>query len=231
MKIEKKPSGIIFDLDGTLADTIPQLALAAKLSCEAAGVKAPTVDEAKSYVGNGVKLLLSRCIAGRREATSEDVDPSLLALVREHFNHFYSEGLSRNYSVYPGVWEGLEYFKSQDIKLAVCTNKPQMFAVPLLKLMGIAGFFDFILGGEVLAQRKPDPAPILYVCGRLGLLPSECVMVGDSENDVLGGQRAQMPSVFLTYGYFCGDPATMHPDHKFDDFGDFTALISGFSKR
>ena len=254
MKITKRPQGIIFDLDGTLADTLPQLALAARQACMEVGLRAPDTEQAKSYVGNGVTLLLSRAACGGKrvrehdapfdlehltqgaalpadgeqshEVTPEDIDPSLLKKLRIEFNRFYSAGLHENFKLYPGVKEGLSFFKQQGIKLAVCTNKPQMFAVPLLRFMGIYDCFDFILGGEVLAQRKPDPAPVLYVCGRLGLYPQQCVMVGDSENDVFAGQRALMPSVFFTYGYFTGDPATISPDHEFDDFRDFKNLIS-----
>ena len=231
MKLQHVPKGLIFDLDGTLADTLPQLALAAKLSCEAAGLKAPTVDEAKTYVGNGVKLLLIRAIAGRRDAVPEDVDPSLLAKVRELFNHYYSEGLPNNYRVYPGVKAGLAFFKEQGIKLGVCTNKPQMFAVPLLKYMGLFSCFDFVLGGEVLQERKPDPRPVLYVAQKLKVRPDECAMVGDSENDVFAGQRAGMSTVFFTYGYFSADPDTIDPDHIFNDFSALTALIKQLQQR
>ena len=231
MKLQQVPKGLIFDLDGTLADTLPQLALAAKLSCEAAGLKAPTVDEAKTYVGNGVKLLLTRAIAGRRDAEPEDVDPSLLARVRELFNRYYSEGLPDNYSVYPGVKTGLAFFKEQGIKLGVCTNKPQMFAVPLLKYMGLFSCFDFVLGGEVLQERKPDPKPVLYVAQKLKVSPDECAMVGDSENDVFAGQRAGMSTVFFTYGYFSADPDTIDPDHIFNDFSALTALIKQLQQR
>ncbi|HAH70667.1 MAG TPA: phosphoglycolate phosphatase [Succinivibrionaceae bacterium] len=231
MKLQQVPKGLIFDLDGTLADTLPQLALAAKLSCEAAGLKAPTVDEAKTYVGNGVKLLLTRAIAGRRDAEPEDVDPALLARVRELFNRYYSEGLPDNYSVYPGVKTGLAFFKEQGIKLGVCTNKPQMFAVPLLKYMGLFSCFDFVLGGEVLQERKPDPKPVLYVAQKLKVSPDECAMAGDSENDVFAGQRAGMSTVFFTYGYFSADPDTIDPDHIFNDFSALTALIKQLQQR
>lgn len=218
--------GIIFDLDGTLANTLPQLAIAARRSCEAAGLTPPDQDTVKTYVGNGVTMLLTRAIAGRREATPEEVDPRLLEQVRGHFNVFYREGLKQDFTVYPGVMEGLRFMRSLGLKLAVCTNKPQIFAKPLLEYMGVAPLLDCTLGGEVIRERKPDPAPILYVCQRLGLEPSSCLMVGDSENDVLGGQNAQMRTVFLTYGYFCGDPATIHPDYTFNRFSELTAAVS-----
>ncbi len=225
MRIENRPRALIFDLDGTLANTLPQLAKAACAACAACGIAAPSFDEARSYVGNGVWMLLERCVLGRRDIVQGTADKALLQRMRQAFNQAYLEGLSRDYEVYPGVKEGLEEFRKAGIRLGVCTNKPQMFAVPLLGHMGLAPLFDFILGGEVLPRRKPDPAPVLYVCGRLGAWPSEAVMVGDSENDVLGGQNAGMASAFLTYGYYVGDPRAISPDVSFDAFPDFASFI------
>ncbi len=225
MKMEKRPKALIFDLDGTLADTLPQLAKAACAACMECGIKEPAYEEARTYVGNGVWMLLERCILGRRDIVQGTADKALLKRAREAFNRAYLAGLSSDYRVFPGVSEGLLEFKQAGIKLAVCTNKPQMFAVPLLGDMGLAPLFDFILGGEVLSRRKPDPAPVLYACGRVGAWPSEAVMVGDSENDVLGGQNAGMPSAFLTYGYYAGDPRDISPDASFDSFPDFTRFV------
>jgi phosphoglycolate phosphatase len=225
MKIEKRPKALLFDLDGTLADTLPQLAKAACTACEACGITPPSYEAARTYVGNGVWMLLERCIMGRRDIVQGTADKALLQRTREAFNKAYLAGLSRDYEVFPGVREGLAAFRNAGIKLGVCSNKPQMFAVPLLGHMGLAPLFDFILGGEVISRRKPDPAPVLYACGRLGAWPSEAMMVGDSENDVLGGQNAGMPSAFLTYGYYAGDPKAISPDVSFDTFGDLANFI------
>lgn len=226
MKPRLPLEAVIFDLDGTLANTLPQLALAARKSCSAIGIEPPDQDTVKTYVGNGVTMLLTRALAGRRDALPEEVDPQLLVRVREHFNHFYREGLKQDFQLYPGVLEGLRFMKGQGLKLGVCTNKPQIFAGPLLEYMGIAPLLSCVLGGEILKERKPDPAPIHYVCERLGVDPAFCLMVGDSENDVLGGQNAGMSTAFMTYGYFCGDPATIHPDFTFNRFSELTAVVA-----
>lgn len=190
------PKALLFDLDGTLANTIPQLAIAASKSAVAIGLNPPSVETTKGFVGNGVNMLLARVIAGRFDVELKDVDPSLLKRARDVFNVEYTKGLDKDYNLYEGVKEGLEYFKSRGIKLAVVTNKPQMFALPLLSYMGIKDYFDFILGGEVIPERKPDPTPLYYVLDKLQVSKDDAVMVGDSNNDIEAGNNANMTTVF-----------------------------------
>lgn len=195
-KLTVLPKALLFDLDGTLANTIPQLAIAASKSAVAIGLNPPSVETTKGFVGNGVNMLLARVIAGRFDVELKDVDPSLLKRARDVFNVEYTKGLDKDYNLYEGVKEGLEYFKSRGIKLAVVTNKPQMFALPLLSYMGIKDYFDFILGGEVIPERKPDPTPLYYVLDKLQVSKDDAVMVGDSNNDIEAGNNANMTTVF-----------------------------------
>ena len=225
MKLQALPQALIFDLDGTLANTLPQLALAARQACQSAGIKPPSVEEARTYVGNGVNMLLARSALGRRDIAQSDVSAQLLKKLRGFFNESYTKGLSENYEVYPGVREGLKEFRRLGIRLGVCTNKPEVFAKPLLGFTGLLPDFDFVLGGEVLPWRKPDPRPVLHVCSKLGAAPARCVMAGDSENDVQGGANAALCTVFFTYGYFSGDPDTIRPDYRFDSFAELTELM------
>lgn len=197
-KLTKLPKALLFDLDGTLANTIPQLAIAASKSAVAIGLNPPSVETTKGFVGNGVNMLLARVIAGRFDVELKDVDPSLLKRARDVFNVEYTKGLDKDYNLYEGVKEGLEYFKSRGIKLAVVTNKPQMFALPLLSYMGIKDYFDFILGGEVIPERKPDPTPLYYVLDKLQVSKDDAVMVGDSNNDIEAGNNAKMTTVFFS---------------------------------
>lgn len=224
-KLQKIPQALLFDLDGTLANTIPQLAIAASKSAVAVGLTPPSMETTKGFVGNGVNMLLARVIAGRFDVEQEDVDASLLKKARAVFNAEYTKGLNRDYNLYEGVKEGLEYFKSCGIKLAVVTNKPQMFALPLLGYMGIKDYFDFILGGEVISTRKPDPEPLYYVLDKLHVSKDDAVMVGDSNNDIEAGNRACMTTVFFTYGYNRKDPSELKFDYSFDSFTELTALI------
>ncbi len=211
-KLTVLPKALLFDLDGTLANTIPQLAIAASKSAVAIGLNPPSVETTKGFVGNGVNMLLARVIAGRFDVELKDVDPSLLKRARDVFNVEYTKGLDKDYNLYEGVKDGLEYFKSRGIKLAVVTNKPQMFALPLLSYMEIKDYFDFILGGEVIPERKPDPTPLYYVLDKLQVSKDDAVMVGDSNNDIEAGNNANMTTVFFSYGYNRKDPKEL----KFD---------------
>ena len=212
-KLTVLPKALLFDLDGTLANTIPQLAIAASKSAVAIGLNPPSVETTKGFVGNGVNMLLARVIAGRFDVELKDVDPSLLKRARDVFNVEYTKGLDKDYNLYEGVKDGLEYFKSRGIKLAVVTNKPQMFALPLLSYMGIKDYFAFILGGEVIPERKPDPTPLYYVLDKLQVSKDDAVMVGDSNNDIEAGNNANMTTVFFSYGYNRKDPKEL----KFED--------------
>ncbi len=232
MILKQRPELLLFDLDGTLAHTVPQLALAAQQVARALKVKVPSVQEVSHYVGNGVTMLLARTLSGRFDVDLKDVDVNLQQQARQLFNQFYSEGLSRNFEVYPGVREGLERFRQARLLNAVVTNKPEVFAKPLLGFMGLAPFLDFILGGEVLPVRKPDPAPLLYVCSKLGVDPEAALMVGDSVNDIKAGQNAGIATVAFTYGYNGGhDVREFGPDYVFDSFVGLTSLIESLPER
>ena len=228
MSLLTKPKAILFDLDGTLAHTLPQLSIAASEVAKEMGIEPPSLESMSNYVGNGVAMLLGRVILGRHDITLNDIRPEQLTKARELFAKYYTQGLDKNFEVYPGVKEGIESFYNQGIKLAVVTNKPHVFAVPLLAHMGLDKYMGCILGGEVLDKRKPDPAPLLHVCEQLGVAPEQALMVGDSINDVKAGQNAHMPTVVFTYGYDGGyDVRTCcKADYLFDSFGELTELIN-----
>ncbi len=227
MALERKPQAILFDLDGTLAHTLPQLSLAVSRVAEHMNLPIPDKETMSSFVGNGVAMLLGRVILGRHDISLDEVPADKMAEARQLFNVFYREGLAQNFEVYPGVVEGLQYFSEQGIKLAVVTNKPHIFASPLIGFMGLQPYFSEVLGGEVLKERKPDPKPLLYVLDKLGVAPEHALMVGDSINDVKAGQNAHTATVAFTYGYNGG--YDLHtcctPDYLFDHFSDLTALI------
>ena len=162
----------------------------------------------------------------QQESDLKEAMAAEMTKIREAFNEEYLNGLNANFALYDGVADGIKKFKDLGIKMAVVTNKAEMFARPLIGYMGFNDCFDFVLGGEVIKERKPDPFPLLYVCQKLNVDPHAAVMVGDSDNDVLAGQRADMVTVAFTYGYNSGkDVRNCHPDYVFDKFDDFTALI------
>ena len=226
------PKLIMFDLDGTLAHTLPQLTQAVCAVAQDLGFKVPSAEEVSCYVGNGMDLLLARAILGRKDITLAEVPAEQLAKARESFSRHYMAGLKENFEVYPGVLEGLQNFKRMGIKLAVVSNKPNKFVRPLMEYMGFWPYLDLAMGGEVLPKKKPDPMPLNYVLKRYGIEPHEAMMVGDSNNDIRAGKNAGVVTVALTYGYNGGqDLHEEHPDYLYDDFVSFAAQVEAAYKK
>ena len=227
MELQRRPQAMIFDLDGTLIHTLPQLSRAVCRVAHEMGLAEPDGKTMSEYVGNGVAMLLGRILVGRHDVDLKEIPEDKRDQARALFNKYYAEGLSQDFELYAGVKEGLEYFHSLGIKLLLVTNKPHIFAKPLMGHAGLAPLFSVILGGEVLDKRKPDPAPLFHVLEKVGIKPEDAVMVGDSINDVKAGENAHMPTVAFTYGYNGGYDlhTSCHPDYLFDSFSELTALI------
>jgi phosphoglycolate phosphatase len=214
----------LFDLDGTLIDTVPQLYVAVQFAMESNRLPSVSLEQVRGWIGNGVDVLL--CRAMTRHHHYSDIDPDLLAMVKHAFNENYRQGLQSNYSLYPTVYETLQALYKNNYVLAVVTNKPDQFVKPLLHHAGLSHFFSFTLGGGVLKEKKPDPTPLLYTCQQLQIEPQQAIMVGDSKNDILAAQAAHIASVGLTYGYNYGEPISQsHPDWTFDRFEQLAELV------
>jgi phosphoglycolate phosphatase len=128
---------------------------------------------------------------------------------------------------YPHVRATLKILKAKGYRLAIVTNKPFALIQPILDGLDLNGIFEFLLGGDSLDKRKPDPLPLLHTCEQLGVNADDCVMVGDSKNDILAAHAANMQSIGLTYGYNYGEDINEHgPDVSFDDFADIIAAFS-----
>lgn len=232
-ELKKIPELILFDLDGTLAKTKEQIAYAAQATLRHFNYKnIPTVDDVGRYIGNGINMMLVRSMFGKIDVSTDMIPDAEMQKIRNFFNEEYLRGIGSNFELYAGVREGLAKFKERGIKMAVVTNKAQMFAKPLIKCMQVENYFEYILGGEVIKERKPDPTPLLFVCRKLGIEAENTLMVGDSDNDVVAGQRAHMVTVAFTYGYNSGkDVRNCHPDYVFDKFDSLTDLIVGLRNK
>ena len=226
MALTHKPALLIFDRDGTLAHTLPQLGAAVQAVCRRMGYAVPSMEQVSDYIGNGIGLLLARALTLRTGAEVTDVPEAVRVKARQLFDEEYGAHLNENFTVYPGVRECLELCRRRGIKTAVLTNKAQSFAVPLLNFMGLADLFDLILGGEVLKERKPDPHPVWYVCEKLGVRPEDACMVGDSVNDFAAGRNAGTGVIAFTFGYNRGrDVRESQPDYVFDSYAAFISLL------
>lgn len=197
------PRLVMFDLDGTLVDSVPDLAAAIDKTLLVLGQPAAGIEQVRDWVGNGAKVLVRRALAGGLQHAH--VDDSLaeqaLALFMQHYaeNH----GLTQ---VYPGVRQTLGWFREQQIELAIVTNKPEQFVAPLLDGQGLGGYFRWIIGGDTLPQQKPDPAALLHVMRLAGVESAHALFIGDSRNDVVAARAAGVTCVAVTYGYNHGRP-------------------------
>ncbi|HEX4855754.1 MAG TPA: phosphoglycolate phosphatase [Limnobacter sp.] len=189
---------VLFDLDGTLLHTVPDLAAA--VNAMLADLGKPTLPEetVAVYVGKGAENLVNRSLTG---SMTEKADPVLYQQAMANWQNHYTHINGNHSEFYPGVKEGLELLKQAGCKLAVVTNKPERFTHPLLQRTGIADYFEVVVGGDTCPVKKPDPMPILHACKLLGIQPSQALMIGDSVNDALSAHAAGVECWLLPYGY------------------------------
>ena len=195
------PRAVLFDLDGTLLDTIGDLAEAANRMLAELGRPVRTQHEIHSFVGKGIPNLVRRCLTENAQAGEDEIEAAV-AVFRRHYH--VVNGVSTR--IYPGVLETIAALRARSIKLAVVTNKAEAFTLPLLERMGIAGHFDTVVSGDTLPVKKPDPAVLHLACERLAVRAADALMIGDSANDALAAQGAGMPVLLVTYGYSEGQP-------------------------
>lgn len=217
------PRLVMFDLDGTLVDSVPDLAAAVDQSLLALGRAPAGIERVRDWVGNGARVLVRRALAGGLEHQQVAEAEAERALQLFMAAYAESHALTR---VYPGVVQTLDWLHGQDIPLAIVTNKPQRFVAPLLAEKGLAGYFRWIVGGDSLPQQKPDPAALLHVLAQAGVAGEQALFIGDSRNDVLAAKAAGVPCVALSYGYNHGRPiAEEGPARVLDDLRQLLGAV------
>lgn len=196
---------VAFDLDGTLVDSLPDLADAAAAMLARLG--RPPVSEAyvRDFVGDGVARLVERLLTGSREGVA---DPAEAARGIELFNEHYAAHVCRRSRPFPGAAAGLRRLADAGFGLACVTNKPEHFAAALLSALRLRPYIAVLVGGDTLAVRKPRPEPLLHAAGRLGVAPGALLMVGDSDVDVRCARAAGCPVACVPYGYRPPGPAS-----------------------
>ncbi|MCB1889120.1 MAG: phosphoglycolate phosphatase [Rhodocyclaceae bacterium] len=187
---------VLFDLDGTLLDTIHDLAEGANRTLSELGRAARPLAEIHSFVGKGIPHLVRRCMTEGTSATEEEITHAVAV-----FKRHYAEVNGQNTRIYDGVVETLQALRAQGIRTACVTNKAGDFTLPLLARMGIDGYFDAVVSGDTLSVKKPDPATVRHACVLMGVGVDAALMVGDSANDAEAAQGAGMPVVLVRYGY------------------------------
>jgi phosphoglycolate phosphatase len=189
---------ILFDLDGTLVDTAPDIAAAVDATLRE--LEYPPLEDAevRSFIGRGVDVLLHRALTRERDGRASAAEH---ARARERFLEHYAAHNGRTAKLYPGVREGIDHAKRLGLSMCCVTNKLQHFSEALLSLTGLDRELAFVQGGDALPRTKPDPLPLLHAASRLGVPPGECLMIGDSSNDAHAARAAGMPVVLVGYGY------------------------------
>jgi phosphoglycolate phosphatase len=202
---------VLLDLDGTMLDSVPDLASAANGMRVELGMGVLREDVIATFVGKGVDNLVRRALSG----SLDDKDPGeeLFQRARTSFYRHYHLVNGDKAVVFDGVLDGLKAMRAQDLKLAVVTNKPTEFTLPLLERTGLAGFFDAVVCGDTCARKKPDPQPVLHACALLDVQPERAVTIGDSINDAQAGRGAGTRVLVVPYGYNEGvDVRTLEVD-------------------
>lgn len=223
-------STFIFDLDGTLVDSVPDLAIALNAALDDVGMPTHNNCIIRNWVGNGAKVLVERGLAnGVNNADTPD-QPNSEELIEHTFQRFlyhYDRNVCKESRLYPGVYDTLKNLAARGFTLALVTNKPKKFISPIVEALSIDSFFTLFIGGDSLKEKKPSPLPLNHVCKTLNTDASECVMVGDSKNDILASKAAKMRSVGLTYGYNYGeDISTYQPDWVFNKFNEIASIVA-----
>ncbi len=199
MKIKDKKV-IIFDLDGTLIDSAPDLAEAINYMLTTLNRPNFDTDTIHQWVGNGAQILVKRALSG--ESTIDlSIDNSLFEKALKIFLDFYAKNVCVKTVTYPHVFETLKTLKNRGYRLTIVTNKPFNFVSPILEELKLADFFEYILGGDSLSKKKPDPMPLLHICDKFDVSINQMLMIGDSKNDILSANGCGMQSVGVTYGY------------------------------
>ncbi|TBR14221.1 MAG: phosphoglycolate phosphatase [Rugosibacter sp.] len=189
---------LTLDLDGTLLNTLPDLAAAANDMLRELGLPEYPDATIASFVGHGIAHLVARCLP---EANLTEHAEALRI-----FRHHYTHENGRRTVLYPGVLEGLHAWQATGVPMAVITNKAAAFSEPLLVATGLSSFFDFVLSGDSLPEKKPHPLPLLHACQQFGVAPGENLHIGDSRHDAAAARSAGCPVWLVSYGYSTDAP-------------------------
>ncbi len=214
---------MLFDLDGTLLDTAPDLAVAANAMLADLGRPAVSLDDVMRYIGKGIPRLIERLLTGSLDARAEE---SALAVARGSFERHYTVANGTAARLYPGVMAGLQAFGLLGLPRACVTNKSSAFTDSLLQRTGLAACFELVVSGDTLARKKPDPMQLLYACERFGVPPAGALMIGDSMNDAQAARAAGCQVWCVPYGYNEGHaPETIDCDRLVSSLEEAAALV------
>jgi len=219
-----KPHMILIDLDGTLVDSVPDLAYCVDELMVRLGRSPHGEAVVRNWVGNGVERLVRRALTGTLDGEPSEADFDRAYPI---FLDLYAENTSKRSVLYPGVRDGLDYLLTNGYPLGCVTNKAAQFTLPLLKDLGVLNVFGLVVSGDTLPEKKPHPAPLLHAAAHFGVEPAEALMIGDSVSDVKAARAASFSIICMSYGYNHGqDIRAAEPDAVIDSMAELKGLIA-----
>ncbi len=215
---------LIFDLDGTLVDTAPDLLHATNHALSLIERPAVSMAQLRTFVGHGAMNLIERGAA----ATGDPVDGATLNKLHQSFLDYYEKNIAVSSALFEGIEDLIEQASLSGLRLGVCTNKIERFSIKLLQELGVMPFFGAVVGGDTLPIMKPDPAPYREVARRLGVDVENTMMFGDSETDILTAKNAGVPVIAVTFGYTAKPVASFNPTHVISHYDEAWPLVERY---
>ncbi len=217
------PFALLFDLDGTLAETAPDLCAAMNYVMAENGLKQIPTEAMRDIIGGGARMILQRGLKFNNVTWEDD----RLDTATEKLVTYYDAHIAEHTYLYDGVQECLMAAKAQNIGCAVVTNKRRALAIHLLAELGVAHFFDIVVGGDTMRTRKPDPEMLYEAAAKLAVPPQKCIMIGDSQADTDAAKAAGMKSVCVTFGYRRGAAKELGATQLISHYSEiYTALTA-----
>ena len=225
----KQKFTILFDLDGTLVDTAPDLMLAHNHVMRKFGYPTKSTEDIRNLVGKGAGALIGRSIWGQaKKEFSKVLDEKIKDEMVKEFVNFYGKNIVNESTLVTGVKDFLIWCKEQNISMAVCTNKQEYLSNDLLKKIGIYDFFEYVAGSDTFDYCKPDPRHLTNVVEILDGDIKKTIMIGDSETDANAAKAAEIPVILLENGYTEKNTTEIYHNHLIKDFIGIEKIISKY---
>jgi phosphoglycolate phosphatase len=215
---------LIFDLDGTLVDTAPDLHAATNHVLATLKRRQISLDEVRAFVGHGARALIARGC----EATGDPVDDRAIEALYQEFIIYYASHIAAHSKPYTGVLAVLDKAQSLGLSLGVCTNKLESLSILLLEALDLKKYFGAIVGPDTTGVAKPDPKPYHETVSRLGVNAGQSIMFGDSETDIRTAHNAGVPVIAVSFGYTAQHVSHFNPTHIIDQYDEAWPIIETY---